>query len=61
MTTGAYVRIQREGKWVNVEIDQMTDAELDTFEFDHPSQGSRWAKFLAKWIRDNVQVEDDGK
>ena len=50
--TGAYVRILRDGKWDNIEIDQMTDEELD--QFLKPDDSKRWAVFLAKWIRDHV-------
>ena len=52
--TGAYVRIKRNGKWESVEIDQMTNKELADFEYNNPDDGWRWAKFLARWIRDNV-------
>jgi hypothetical protein len=56
--TGAYVRVKRGGVWDNVEIDQLTDAELDTLLVDL-TQGRcmMWAKFLAGWIRDNVRDE----
>lgn len=50
--TGAYVRIEREGKWENIEIDQLTDEELDSFLPDQDPV--KWAKFLAGWIRDNI-------
>jgi len=53
--TGAYLRIQRDDKWHNVEIDQLTDDELGQLEKDQPDRGWFWAKFLAKWIRDNIQ------
>jgi hypothetical protein len=56
--TGFYVRIEREGKFQPVEIDQMTDAELSKFfesqERDNPPSSRAWAIALAKWIRDNV-------
>lgn len=66
MATGAYVRIEkkREGagtepdssEWVNVEIDQLTNEELDRFLTGNNSiELYKWAKFLASWIRDNVE------
>ena len=55
--TGTYVRIERDGKWRNIEIEQLTDDELESFAKEHPESGWKWAKFLVKWIRDNVQAE----
>jgi hypothetical protein len=52
--TEAYVRTFRHGKWQSVQIDQLTDDELDQLEKDQPDRGWVWAKFLTKWIRDNV-------
>ena len=56
--TGAYVRIKREGKWDNIEIEYLTDEELEKFLTEKDSK--KWAIFLAKFIRDNVfeQVEE---
>lgn len=61
--TGAYVRTSRDGCWQAIEIDQLTDAELDALEgrcmaarpaTEAAAEGWKWAKYLAKWIRDNV-------
>ena len=57
--TGAYVRIQRDDKWQVVEIDQLTDDELDKWFQDRPDDAEKWAKFLAKWIRHNVVAGED--
>lgn len=58
MATGFFVRTFREGKWDSVEIDQLTDAELDAVADKHGNdRGWLWAKALAKWIRDNIQSE----
>jgi len=51
--TGFYVRIKRDEKWKPVEIDQMTDLELEIFFKDNPAS-TKWAIGLAKWIRDNL-------
>ena len=55
MTTRLYVRIERDDKWQNIEIDQLTDYELESFSKEHPHVGWQWAKRLVKWIRDNVK------
>ena len=58
--TGAYIRIQRNGIWQPIEIDQLTDGELDDFAETQSAEGWKWAKFLAKWIRDNIiEAEKD--
>lgn len=55
--TGAYIRIERDGKWQSIEIDQLTDEELESFSKQQPEDGWKWAKFLAGWIRDNIVGE----
>jgi len=55
--TGAYVRIERSGKWQSVEIEHLTDKELNQFSEQTPGDGWKWAKFLARWIRNNVVEE----
>jgi hypothetical protein len=54
--TNAPVRVQRNGEWENIDIDQLTDAELDAFAAGCEPMGWRWAKFLAKWSRENVKL-----
>jgi hypothetical protein len=63
--TGLYVRIERDGRDVALEIDELTDAELDQWleTVHHPDPtdlGYRWAVALAKWIRDQVRRRADG-
>lgn len=53
--TGAFLRILRDSEWQNIEIDQLTDEELDLIEREQPNRGWSWAKFLARWIRENVR------
>ena len=55
--TGAYVRVFRDGKWQAIAFDQLTDEEMDAFAIEKPDDGWKWAKFFAKWIRDNVVGE----
>jgi len=54
--TGAFVRVERDGRWQNVDIDQLTDPELERFlaAQDAPSL-RRWTRRLARWIRDRAQ------
>jgi hypothetical protein len=58
--TGIYVRVRRDDQWQSVEIDRLTDAELDAFVLDVMGDGHAWTladllKGLAKWVRDHVQ------
>ncbi len=55
--TGAYLRMKRNGKWENIEIDQLTNEELDDLEKQQPTRGWIWAKFLAMWIRDTIKED----
>lgn len=61
MATGAYVRIKREGEWVNIEFDELTQEEISGFAareadpWKKAEEGWKWAKFLAKWIKENVR------
>lgn len=56
--TGACVRVERDGKWESIEVDQLTDGELDALCDQQPERGWVWAKFLAKWIRDNIKEDE---
>lgn len=68
--TGYYVRARDEsGRWCVVEIDRMTDAQLDAFRdrvLDLGSEaaaaeGWKWVLALARWIRDRVcEAPQDG-
>jgi hypothetical protein len=54
--TGIYVRVRREGRWQNLEFDELTDGELDAFiAAQDPAKGWAWAKVLARWIREHVE------
>ena len=45
--TGAYLRIQREGKWQNVEIEYLSDAErAELFKEAPPEEILRWLNFM---------------
>ena len=51
--TGAYVRVNREGKWQSIDIACLSDQELDEFFASDPDP-KRWAVFLSKWIRETI-------
>ena len=57
--TGTFVRIKRDHKFINVEFDQLTDDEMDEFAGQNPKDGWKWAKFFAKWIRDNLEEGEE--
>jgi hypothetical protein len=60
--TGLYVPIKRDGSYVNVEFDQLTDDELVVFAATQPEdEGWSWAVVLAKWIRENVKEDDESR
>jgi hypothetical protein len=57
--TGFMIRIQRDGHWQTIDVDCLTDAELEgwaeTGRENNPLSGWIWAKELARWIRENVR------
>ena len=54
MATNAYIRTLRDGRFQSLEIDKLSDEELDFLSKRFPDDGWKWALFLAKWIRDNT-------
>ena len=45
--TGAYLRIQREGKWQNVEIEYLSDAErAELFKEAGTEEVVKWLNFM---------------
>jgi hypothetical protein len=60
--TGIYVRILRDGQPHSVEVEDLSDAELQTwFASKDPEELVRWLVWLVGWIRDSVtsSAEDD--
>lgn len=55
--TGAFVRAERDGKFQSIDITDLTNEEFDELAKRLPESGWKWAKFLAGWIRDNVDKE----
>jgi hypothetical protein len=52
MKTGAFVRIQRDGKWVNLDIVDLTEDEIKrAITVD---RAILWVIFLVKWIQEHV-------
>ena len=60
--TGFFVRFCRRGKWQNIEIEELTEVELDHFiETQGPERGWFWARGLIKWIQNNVKTMENGE
>lgn len=57
MATDYFIRTETANGVENIEIDQMTNEQLDELERLQPDKGWMWAKALARWIRDNVTEE----
>jgi hypothetical protein len=56
--TGLFIRIERAGRFVNLEIEDLSDEELRAFAQSQPvERGWAWAITLAAWIRDHVASE----
>jgi hypothetical protein len=57
--TGFFVRVERDEHWESVEIDQLSDAEVQRFLAGRTeAELVRWIVGLVGWIRDHVQEED---
>lgn len=54
--TGFFLRVQRDGRWQNLDIAELTDEELHT-TFDERPDCAKWVVALAGWIRDPVGPE----
>ncbi len=54
--TGMSILIEREGRWQSIEVDLLTDAELDSWarrmQASSPYDGWNWAVALARWVRE---------
>ncbi len=55
--TGLYVRIYRDGRWQEVEIEYCTAEELLALAQQAPEEGWPWAIALARWIRRHVTAQ----
>lgn len=56
--TGIYVRIQRGGRWENLDVCDLTDEELAAWASKMSTEEShKWVRGLVKWIREHVQFE----
>jgi hypothetical protein len=56
--TGIYVRVERNGRSLDLELDELTDEELMHFgrrQLERGLDGWPWVQALAVWIRDNVR------
>jgi hypothetical protein len=57
--TGMYFRVERDGRWQNLDAATLTDEELATV-LEGRSTGwlQQFGKLMAGWIRDNVAVDE---
>lgn len=53
-----YIRVQRNGKWLNLDLTECTDAELITF-FAEKNQDEliRWMVVLIHWITNLEKID----
>lgn len=54
MVTGYFIRGAHGD---TMEVDRMSDEQLDELAKSQPDRGWQWAKALAGWIRDNISEE----
>ncbi len=59
--TGMYVRVEREGRWENFELEDLSEAELRTFfaSKTDPAELRDWCVAIVLWIAANVKEKDD--
>ena len=48
--TGAFLRVEREGKWENIEVEHLTESELDEII------GSRSKSEIMDWLKRTCKV-----
>ena len=59
--TGIYVKIFRDGKYCNVELETLSDFEFEEFKKDQSAEfGWVLAKNLVTWIRDSIRIKSNG-
>lgn len=50
--TGAYLRVERDGKWQNVEVEHLTEEELkEKFLKREPEELVNWMSMLCGYLR----------
>jgi hypothetical protein len=55
--TGAYMRVERDGKWENIEVEHMTDAERErTFVPRSSEELVRWINLLCSKVVENEEL-----
>ena len=49
--TGAFLRVKRDGKWVNIEVEYLTNAErIELFIKRPPEELLRWLDLLCEYV-----------
>ena len=56
--TGAYLRVKRDGKWDNVEVEHLTDDERKQLLKDDP-RSLKWINLLCKKLVEVEWILDD--
>ena len=59
MKTGAYIRVERDRRWQNIDIVDATPDEIDSLSSSRPDMGWKWVHFLVKWIQSHVEFSDE--
>ena len=64
--TGAYLRVERDGKWENIEVEHLTEEELDEIIGSrHKDEVMDWLKMLCerlKYIEETYfEKEEEGE
>jgi hypothetical protein len=54
--TGYFIRMKRDGQWQNLDVAELTDAELEQWPAATGVDGWKWAIGLARWIRDKAHA-----
>lgn len=50
--TGAYLRVERDGKWENIEVEHLTDEEREEiFTHREPEELVRWLNLVCKELK----------
>lgn len=58
--TGAYLRVSRNGKWENIEVEYLTDDERSMVLGKETNERLlQWIALLARTVRENAQIFDD--
>ena len=53
--TSAPIRVERDGRWQNIDIDELTPLELSAYlETQSAAKARAWTMSIVAWINNNV-------